>query len=174
MIVRRFECNVESLEPRALLSHAGLTSVTDARGGRHGPALVGSVQGTETATVNEFQFTGTGTVQPLGDVSVSGFLLYGGPHGSTGAVNGRGSLTLSNGQGTLTLAMKSHGYFRVPHQMGLEEIRVTVQVQSATGSYAGIHVQGTTNLVNPIVLIHSGAVNPHVPFSASINLKPSR
>jgi hypothetical protein len=174
MVIRHLECNVESLEPRTLLANATFAAVTAVRDEAHGSALIGSIQGTETAAATEFQFAGTGTVQPLGDVSVTGFLLYGGPHGTSGAMNGSGSLALSNGQGSLTLALKSHGFFRVPHQPSLEEIRVTSQVASATGSASGIHVRGTINLVNPILLFHEGSANEKVPLSAQINLKPSR
>lgn len=137
------------------------------------PALVGSIQGTETITTQGYRLGGTGSVGPMGDVTVSGFLGYGGPHGATGALNGRGALTFSNAQGSVMLSMKSHGYFPLRPQ-NAEEIRVTVRVQSATGDDAGIRVKGTINLVNHIFLVHRGAGPIPVPFSAQINLKPMR
>jgi hypothetical protein len=68
--------------------------------------------------------------------------------------------------------MKSHGYFPLFSQ-NAEEIRVTVQTRSAAGAYAGIHVAGTINLVNPFVRTVFGA-NPSIPISAQINLKPAK
>jgi hypothetical protein len=171
MRIGRLECHLDSLEPRELLASTPFAIAHDEA---RGSALIGSIQGTETAAATEFQLVGTGTVQPLGDVSGTGFLLYGGPHGTTGAVGGQGSLTLSNGQGSLTLAIESHGFSRVPHQPSLEEIRVTARTASATGSASGIRVQGSINLVNPILLFHAGSTNEQVPLSAQIHLKPSR
>jgi hypothetical protein len=138
-----------------------------------GQALLGSIQGTETATRQGWQLQGSGGVQPLGDVSVTGFLGYGHPGPKTGgAVGGSGTMRFSNAQGSVTLAMKSHGYFPLFRQ-NAEEIRVTVQTRSATGAYAGIHVAGTINLVNPFIRTVAGA-NPPVHISAQINLKPAK
>ena len=131
------------------------------------PALVGSIQGTETVTPRGYQLEGTGTVTPLGDVTLTGFF-----GGGEGALNDKGTLTFSNGQGSLALSSKTHGYFPLRSQ-GAEEIRVTVQARSATGSYAGIRVQGTINLVNPLILVHKGE-HPPIPFTAQINLKRAK
>jgi hypothetical protein len=54
-----------------------------------------------------------------------------------------------------------------------EEIRVTVQTRSATGSYAGIQVAGTINLFNYLRIVHRGE-HPPVPFTAQIQLKPTK
>jgi hypothetical protein len=171
---RYFKRQFELLEPRALLSHLNLEAMPAAALTERGrsSALLGSIQGLETPTSQGWQFEGTGTVQPLGEVSVTGFLGYGPPHGKGGAVNGTGTLTFSNDQGTLTLSMKSHGYFPLRSQ-NAEEIRVTVQVRSGSRTYAGTHVAGTINLVNPFTRTVVGA-HPSVPFSAEISLKPNK
>ncbi len=104
---------------------------------------------------------------PLGNVTVTGFF-----GGGKGALNDKGILTFSNSQGSLTLSLKTRGYFPLRSQEA-EEIRATVQVRSATGSYTGIHVAGTINLVNGIVGFRGG-YRPPVPFNAHISLKPTK
>ena len=175
MANRSFRSQFEPLEPRALLSHLDLAAMahTPPKGQGHGQALVGSIQGIETITPLGYQIGGTGTVTPVGSVTVTGFLGYGPPHGKGGAVNGKGTLTLSSGQGNLTLSLKSHGYIPLRSQ-NAEEIRVTVQPKSAHGTFTGIHVAGTINLFNFIgPPVHPGE-HPPVPFSAQINLKPTK
>ncbi len=152
---RYFRAQVEGLEPRASLASLGLRPTPQ--------AVVGAIQGTETIKAQGYQLQGSGTVTPLGDVSVTGFF-----GGGRGALNDRGSLTFSNANSRMTLSVSTHGYF--PTQYA-EAIRMTVQVRSATGSSAGIHVQGTINLVNPIIPHHFGVI-PTVPFAAQINLRP--
>jgi hypothetical protein len=166
---RQTRSRFEILEPRASLSHLGLSAgphaLLDVRG--QSPALIGSIQGTETAMPLGVQLEGTGTVTPLGNVTATGFF-----GGGKGALNDKGTLTFSNSQGSLTLSLKTHGYFPLRSQ-GAEEIRVTVQPRSASGSYAGIHVAGTIDLVNYIGIIHEGE-HPPVTFTAQINLKPPK
>jgi hypothetical protein len=175
MTNRRFRSQFEPLEQRALLSHLGSKAMLElVRNSKNQSAsIVGSIQGTETSTTDGYALAGTGTVQPLGNVSVSGFLGLGGPHGSTGAVNGKGSMTFSNGQSSLVLSMMSHGYFRVGQYD--EEIRVTVQAIGATGSHVGVGEKGTINLVNAIFATAGrGHDFRPVPFTAQINLKPAK
>jgi hypothetical protein len=175
MTNRRFRSQFEPLEQRALLSHLGSKAMLElVRNSKNQSAsIVGSIQGTETSTTDGYALAGTGTVQPLGNVSVSGFLGLGGPHGSTGAVNGKGSMTFSNGQSSLVLSMMSHGYFRVGQYD--EEIRVTVQAIGATGSHVGVGEKGTINLVNAIFATAGrGRDFRPVPFTAQINLKPAK
>ena len=169
MASRYFRTQLEPLDARALLSHLDLEAMLDAAptGKGKSSALVGSIQGTETGTPKGVQLEGIGTVTPLGDVTVNGFF-----GGGKGALNDKGTLTFSNGQGSLALSLKTHGYFPLRSQ-GAEEIRATVQARSATGSYAGIHVQGTINLVNNIGIEHEGE-HPPVPFTSQINLKPTK
>jgi hypothetical protein len=169
---RHFKTQFELLEPRALLSHLGPHAVPAAapKGTGASLALVGSIQGTETPVALGWRLKGTGTVQPLGEVTVTGFLGGGPPHGTGGAAGGTGTLSLSNGQGSVTLSMKSHGFFRVPGQMAAEEIRVSVQVRSASGAYSRIRVAGTINLVSPIVR-HRVGTYPTLPFSAQFSIK---
>lgn len=169
MANRNLNTQFEPLEPRALLSHAGPGASPDgaSKGRAMSPALVGSIQGTETISAQGYQIGGTGAMTPLGNVTATGFL-----GGGKGALNDKGILTFSNSNGSLTLSLKTHGYFPLRSQ-DAEEIRATVQVRSATGSYTGIHVAGTINLVNYIGIIHEGE-HPPVPFTAQINLKPAK
>jgi hypothetical protein len=169
MASRRFRMEFEPLEKRSLLSHLGLEAMMDAapKGTGKSPALVGSIQGMEIPSSHGVALQGTATVTPLGDVALTG--SWG---GGKGALNDKGILTFSNGQGRLELTLKTHGYFPLRSQ-NAEEIRVTVQPRSASGSYTGIHVAGTINLVNYIGIIHEGE-HPPVPFTAQINLKPAK
>ncbi len=176
MFRRRSNVDVEPLERRALLSHVGVAGVMGIRQqakGR-GPALVGSIQGEEVFQANftHEQFQGTGTVQPMGSVTVSGSFQ---PNQKTAAVNGRGTLSFWTSQGSVSLSMITRGFFTSPSlkQTNSEELRATVQVRSATSSYADIRVKGTINLVNTIILSHPGAPAP-LPFNAEINLKPTK
>jgi hypothetical protein len=90
MVVRQFRSRFEILEPRALLSHLDLGAMPEAgsKGKGKSPALVGSIQGTETGTPQGVQLEGTGTVTPLGNVTVTGFF-----GGGEGALNDKGTLT---------------------------------------------------------------------------------
>ncbi len=152
MVLRRCRIEIEVLEARALLSAVDVAAMPDLRqkpkGG--GPAIVGSIQGelVANASLTGSTFQGTGTVQPMGVVVVTGSFR---PNKRTGAVNGHGALIFSNSQGTLTLSLVSHGFFSPAklRQMSEQEVRLTVQVQSATGQYTGIRVKGTTDLVTP-------------------------
>ncbi len=166
MADRNFRIRLEPMEPRALLSHFDLGGTPDVApmGRSQGSALVGSIQGTETISANGYQLDGTGTVTPLGDVIVIG--SFG---GGQGALNDKGTLTFSNSQGSLTLSLKTRGYFPLRSQ-NAEEIRVTVQTLSASGSYADFRVQGTINFMNHILISHEGE-HPPVPFTAQIDLK---
>jgi hypothetical protein len=114
-----------------------------------------------------FQFQGTGSLQPMGEVTVTGSFQ---PNKKTGAVNGHGTLAFSNTQGSVTLSFTSHGYFPL-EKLKEEELRVTAHVQSAIGNDAGVRDKGTVNLVNEILPSHPGAPVPQ-PFNAQINLKP--
>jgi hypothetical protein len=169
MADRNLNTQFEPLEPRALLSHAGPGASPDgaSKGRAMSPALVGSIQGTETISAQGYQIGGTGAMTPLGNVIATGFF-----GGGKGALNDKGTVTFSNSQGSLTLSLKTHGYFPLRSQ-DAEEIRVTVQVRSTTGSYTGIHVAGTINLVNGIVGFRGG-YRPPVPFTADVSLKPTK
>jgi hypothetical protein len=111
MVHRYFRGELQPLEVRAALAHLDMGAMPEPalKGEAQHPALVGSIEGTETVTPQGFQIEGTGTVMPLGDVTVTGFF-----GGGTGALNDTGTLTLSNGQGRLTLSMKTHGFFETP------------------------------------------------------------
>jgi hypothetical protein len=152
---------LESLEGRTLLSS-----------GKPSPALVGSISGMEVgpADGSGIQIIESGNVKPLGNVTATGFLFF---NRKTGAVNSHGTLTLSNSQGSLTLSIKSTKGFVPLFKINSEEIPVTVSVQSATGSFKGINVKGTVNLVNDIRPHRFGT--PSVTLaSAQFNLKPAR
>jgi hypothetical protein len=166
---RRFRMEFEPLESRSLLSHLGLEAMIDAspKGMGPSPVLVGSIQGMEIPTPHGVTLQGTGAVTPLGDVALTG--SWG---GGKGALDDKGTLTFSSGQGRLELTLKTHGYFPLRSQNS-EEIRVTVQPRSASGSYTAIHVAGTINLVNYIGIEHEGEHVP-VPFTAQISLKPAK
>jgi hypothetical protein len=127
MANQHFRTQFEPLEPRALLSQfiLGTTTESARTSNGKGAALVGSIEGTETFTTQGYQFVGTGTVQPLGGVSVTGVLK----------LKSQGTLKFSNTQGSVTLSMKYRGYFLLGAQDPFgEESRATVQVRSATGS----------------------------------------
>lgn len=126
MFRRRSNVDVEPLERRALLSHVGVAGVMGIRQqakGR-GPALVGSIQGEEVFQANftHEQFQGTGTVQPMGSVTVSGSFQ---PNQKTAAVNGRGTLSFWTSQGSVSLSMITRGFFTSPSlkQTNSEELR---------------------------------------------------
>jgi hypothetical protein len=173
MVDRCFKVNFERLEQRALLSRVGAAMIAEFRPETEarGPALVGSIQGDEVYQANAtgFQFQGTGSLQPMGAVTATGSFH---PNKKTGAVNGHGTLAFSNAQGSVTLTFTSHGYFPLK-KLREEELRVTAQVQSATGNDAGVRDKGTVNLVNEILPSHPGAPVP-LPFNAQITLKPSK
>jgi len=174
MIGQRRRLGFDLLEARALLSHGDFGSQSDLHLESKGlsPKLVGSIQGMETGFVNVggFQLNGTGIVQPLGNVTATGLLMF---NARTGAVNSHGTLTLANSQGSLTLSMSSTKGYLPLRSSSSEEIPVNVQVQSATGSFNGIRVKGTVNLVNEIIPHYMGT--PGIdPLSVQFNLKPTK
>ena len=159
----------EPLGPRALLSHFDLGAVPAELPMKAGQrqALVGSIQGTENSSTRVvYYINASGAVSPLGEVAVTG--SFG---GDRGALNDKGTLTFTNSQGSLTLSLKTHGYFPLESQ-NEEEIRMTVQVRSASGSYARIHVAGTINLVNSAARGNNYRSPGPVPFRHRLTSSP--
>ncbi len=163
----------DSLEPRRLLSRgAGVALLALQPESKEAEsALVGSIQGTSysPATQPDVQLSGAGVVQPMGVVNLTGVMV---PNPKTGAVNSHATLVLSNSQGSLTLALKDgKGFFLIPHTR-FNKLPYSASVQSATGSYRAIRVQGTLNLVIAAIN-HPPGAPVLTSLSISFDLKPT-